>query len=110
MRALNFFEVKCQISHDFVNARVKIEAMMHAKLIQLCVLTLQEIEETVKEPVHLDLVSKCGALDGVKAVFYDGPEEIELETDGLIDMGEIFVQYLCLSINPYPRVGQSVSE
>ncbi|UNM05939.1 MAG: hypothetical protein H6925_05485 [Holosporaceae bacterium] len=107
--ALNRFEIKCQVSHDFLHSRVHIDAMLCAELVQACVLTLAEVKETLSEPVSLKLVTKCAAEDTSGRFFDDGPEEIELNADGTIDMGEIFAQYLSLSMNPYPRAGQSTS-
>lgn len=103
---LHDFEVWCQVSHNFVKGRVSVEAMLHAQLTQSCVLTLQDVEETLREPIFLELVTKCGAVNSADRFFNDEPEEIELGLDGTIDMGEVFVQYLSLSMNPYPRVGQ----
>jgi len=36
----------------------------------------------------------------------DIPETMPLKGDGSIDIGEIFVQYLSLAIDPYPRAAQ----
>lgn len=35
------------------------------------------------------------------------PEVLELEADGSIDIGEILVQYLSLSLDPYPKATRS---
>ncbi len=107
--ALSSFEIKCQVSHDFLNGRVRIDAILHAELIQSCVLTLTAVQEILCEPVSLELVAKC-TIDKMSGRFFDdGPEEIEIAADGTVDMGEIFAQYLSLAMNPYPRVGQSTS-
>lgn len=107
--ALSSFEIKCQVFHDFMNSRVRIDAMLHAELTQACVLTLAEVKEIVCEPISLELITKRMEEDATNHFFDDGPEEIELSADGTVDMGEIFAQYLSLAMNPYPKVGQCAS-
>lgn len=106
--SLDEFEVTCQISHNFVRGSILIEALLNARVVQNCVVTLSPVSETVRETVLVELVH-YGSPDEHKmeSLCDDEPETVILGPDGTIDLGEIFVQYLSLAINPYPRLSQA---
>lgn len=83
-----------------------LEADFTAKIIQNCVLTLEEVEENIKE--KFTVIFK----DNPKKDHIDDMHEVEfeLEDDDIvyledmeIDLGEYIAEYLSLSINPYPK-------
>lgn len=103
--SLEEFEVTCQISHNFVRGSISIEAVLNARVVQSCVITLLPVYETVRETVLIELLQYGSPEeDNMDSLYDDEPEKVILGPDGTIDLGEIFVQYLSLAVNPYPRL------
>ncbi len=83
-----------------------LEADFKAKIIQNCVLTLEEIEENIQEKFTI-IFKDCAKKDNIDDMH---EVEFELEDDDIVyledmevDLGEYIAEYLSLSINPYPK-------
>ena len=92
---------------------------MHAKIIQLCVVTAEPIESLIEEEVEGWFIDHeagvtsfakaqkdrvAGASKGHAEVeVMDESEDPEPAVGGQIDLGEFIVQNLSLAINPYPH-------
>ena len=100
---LKSFEVSCQMSHNFVRGSVLLEVLLSASITQSCAITLHPIDQHIRETVFIELF-RDGVLSDTTSIFDEGPEQIEVANDGSIDIGEVFVQYLSLEINPYPKI------
>ncbi len=83
-----------------------LEADLSAKINQNCVLTLEEIEENIRE--NFKIIFK----DNTKEDIIDDMHQVEFELDEddivyvedmEVDLGEYIAEYLSLSINPYPK-------
>ncbi len=70
-----------------------------ASVVQECVVTLDPVEEHMKESFHLIL--KPGPLEDQD--FEHLPEIIELPKDGMVDVGELMIQNLSLMLPPFPK-------
>lgn len=91
--------------------RVKLEGRIKAQLHQICVVTLDPFPVALDVPVKLDFAPQDDAL----AVPRRGDAEIDIEVmlneedppepilDGVIDLGAITLEFLALSLDPYPR-------
>jgi uncharacterized metal-binding protein YceD (DUF177 family) len=69
---------------------------------QVCVVTLEPMEEELEEPVDLMFSPQRAAVraEEVEVTVEDAPEPL---VDGVVDLGAIATEFLILGINPYPR-------
>jgi uncharacterized metal-binding protein YceD (DUF177 family) len=77
---------------------------LSARLVQTCVISLEEFETIVREDFTIRFVE-----NGRES------QEIDLESDdevpfqnGVLDLGEAAAQQLALSLDPYPRLPEAV--
>jgi phage gp36-like protein len=106
--AIKDFSAVCKIDNRPTLSSIKVDAILSARVVQACVVTLHEVHETVCEQVTLYLVSPKKNTKHIVDNFENNIEEIALDIDGTLDLGEILVQYLILALNPYPK-SQKVS-
>jgi hypothetical protein len=96
--------------------RVHVAGRVRARIGQICVITLDPIENNIDEPIDLmlapleqipqlaDLVDES---PDRTAGIPDSPEPIE---NGVIDLGRLATDALFLAIDPYPRKPDAVFE
>jgi uncharacterized metal-binding protein YceD (DUF177 family) len=72
---------------------------MQAEVTQTCVVTLDAFAAVVEEEIDLRFAPDAPALDDVNAPL-DAPDPI---IGGAIDLGRLVVEFLALSLDPYPR-------
>jgi Large ribosomal RNA subunit accumulation protein YceD len=94
--------------------RFQVTGLVRARVGQTCVVTLEEIENDVDEPIDLifappeqipqmaDLVDEAEETDGETP---DPPEPI---VGGIIDLGRLATDALLLGIDPHPRKPDAV--
>jgi uncharacterized metal-binding protein YceD (DUF177 family) len=97
--------------------RFHVAGKVRARIGQTCVVTLEEIENVIDEPIDLifappeqipqmaDLVDDAEESDGEETP--DPPEPI---IGGVIDLGRLATDALFLGIDPYPRKPDAVFE
>lgn len=80
---------------------VKVSGRLQARFSQECVVSLEPVDLEVDEP----LVAEFGpaAEETVISLSPGDPEPVEPLVDGRIDLGELVVQHLALTLDPYPR-------
>ncbi len=82
---------------------VHVEALVRARLIRTCVVTLEDFEETVTLPFKTTFDERAG-----RSVPVEEPADPEkdipepLGAEGL-ELGELAIQHLSLALDPYPR-------
>ncbi len=108
LKALENLKVAVQLvptSRGFINVNGHVEA----DVVQVCVVTLAPIPLHVREDISMVFMEDSSTSTSKKQV---GPEEFisvddddppELTRDGRIDLGELAVEQLVLSLDPYPR-------
>jgi hypothetical protein len=82
---------------------VAVRGEVNARVGQTCVVTLEPIENEVREAVDLLFAppaSAAGADGEVEHGKQEPPEPLE---DGTIDLGAIATEFLILGLDPYPR-------
>jgi uncharacterized metal-binding protein YceD (DUF177 family) len=109
LRALPRFEARFELARHG-RGGLHLVGTLSATVAQICVLTLEPIENEVEE--NIDLVFAPPATSIAKAtgsveVPLDGPEPV---TGGAIDLGTIATEFLILAIDPYPRKPGAVFE
>ncbi len=101
--ALNHFKVQGNIQH-LPNGLFQLTALMDAAMTQHDASTNELITQSLHEPILLMLAPSSYTLPEEDLDMDDEtPEIVLLKGDGTVDIGEIFVQYLSLAIDPYPR-------
>ncbi len=99
------FKVDCVLRQIPSTTSIEVTAHLKASLVQTCGVSLEEVADEVDEVLKLFLCPAHLLLED-STVSYDDDglcETIAIERDGTVDLGEIFLQYLSLSVNPYPR-------
>lgn len=120
-RRLNLDSIKslcvtAKITRNKVTQVININAEIEADVVQNCVVTGAPVQEYLKDEFECWYAEPSEAVSFAKAKRdrmspkereeqpmleeYDDPEQI---VDGKIDLGELAVQHLSLSLNPYPR-------
>jgi uncharacterized metal-binding protein YceD (DUF177 family) len=81
---------------------VHVSGRLEADVVQTCVVTLAAFPSHVEDSFTVDFGDAAeGHGEEIEVdVDYDPPEPIE---DGIIDIGELVVQYLALALDPHPR-------
>lgn len=101
---LKSLDVKCQIHGSSGCYPLQVSAFIKAEIIQSCVVTLRELVCKIEEPVSLAIYPADTDLSTIPDTFEEkDPEAVLLNHDGTLDVGEIFVQYLSLALDPYPK-------
>ncbi|KAA2212667.1 YceD family protein [Teichococcus oryzae] len=77
---------------------VRVRGTLEAAVVQSCVVTLEPVAQSVREPVDLRFLPR-GEEPGDDP---DGPDEIPTE-DGIMELGEALAEQLSLALDPYPR-------
>ncbi|HEU5017918.1 MAG TPA: DUF177 domain-containing protein [Pseudolabrys sp.] len=70
---------------------------------QTCVITLDPIENEVKEPIDVLFMPGAEALAPNTGAEQEGVEPPEPLIGGKVDLGALAVEFLLLGIDPYPR-------
>ena len=80
---------------------VKVTGMLEARVVQACVVSLDPVEEEINEEFDAEFGPVEEAVNLELTLEDEDPVE-PFEPQG-IDIGELVVQHLSLSLNPYPR-------
>ena len=96
--------------------RFEVTGRVRARIGQTCVVTLEEIESDIDEPI--DLVFAPPEQIPQMAALVDEAEESDEETpdppepieNGMIDLGRVATDALYLAVDPYPRKPGAVFE
>ncbi len=94
-------------------ARFRLSGRVKARLRQLCVVTLDELENDVAEDFEVDFDPNAEvSAETETEIDFDAEAEDPPEPliDGRIPVGEMVAQHLALAIDPYPRAPDAVLE
>ncbi|AQX21288.1 putative ACR [Bartonella sp. CDC_skunk] len=90
---------------------VRVKGLLQAHIIQSCVITLEPLEDIIRENINIVFVPEDSNL--VKPKISEGTGELFLDVEGSdipevfcgdkIDIGAVMEEFLELSINQYPR-------
>ncbi|MBT5073980.1 MAG: DUF177 domain-containing protein [Kordiimonadaceae bacterium] len=82
---------------------------MKAEVIQQCIMTLEDINESIDERFNVIFQIVATDEDENRSTIVDfevDDEDLELILETEIDLGGYVAEYLSLSLDPYPRKGQ----
>ncbi|AHA27776.1 hypothetical protein [Candidatus Liberibacter americanus] len=94
---------------------VRVEGTVYAKIIQVCVITLEPLTSYIEESLGCVLVPNSSKLllsnyncSGKNEFEIKGVDIIGFAEDGTIDIGFLVSDFAALAINPYPKKEGSV--
>jgi uncharacterized metal-binding protein YceD (DUF177 family) len=96
--------------------RFHVTGDVRARIGQTCVVTLEEMESDIDEPIDLifappDQIPEMAALvDEAEESDEETPDPPEPIENGIIDLGRIATDALYLAVDPYPRKPDAVFE
>ena len=96
--------------------RFRVTGHVRARVGQTCVVTLEEIENDIDEPIDLifappEQIPQMAALvDEAEASDEETPDPPEPIENGMIDLGRVATDALYLAVDPYPRKPGAVFE
>ena len=96
--------------------RFHVVGRVRARIGQTCVVTLEEIENDIDEPVDLVFVppeqmpQMAALIDEAEDSDEEIPDPPEPIENGLIDLGRVATDALFLAVDPYPRKPGAVFE
>jgi uncharacterized metal-binding protein YceD (DUF177 family) len=96
--------------------RFQVAGHVRARVGQTCVVTLEEIENDIDEPIDLifappEQIPQMAALvDEAEESDEDTPDPPEPIENGMIDLGRVATDALYLAVDPYPRKAGAVFE
>jgi uncharacterized protein len=92
---------------DRGGGRLRLAAMLHAKVTQTCVISLDPVEARIEVPVEVEflpegLIPQPGGT-AVDPGIADPGDWQEAIVDGRIDLGPILYESLATALDPYPK-------
>jgi uncharacterized metal-binding protein YceD (DUF177 family) len=96
--------------------RFHVAGQVRARIGQTCVVTLEEIENDIDEPIDLifappeQIPQMADLVDEAEETDQETPDPPEPIVDGVIDLGRLATDALFLAIDPYPRKPDAVFE
>ena len=115
--AINVLKATIQLQRNNVNKVIHIHGTIHADILQKCVVTTDPVQENIEEEFDAWFADPNSAVSFIKAkrermsreerneqAVMEEKEDPEDVIDGKIDLGELVVQHMSLSLNPYPRL------
>jgi uncharacterized metal-binding protein YceD (DUF177 family) len=96
--------------------RFHVAGQVRARIGQTCVVTLEEIENDIDEPIDLifappeQIPQMADLVDEAEETNQETPDPPEPIVDGVIDLGRLATDALFLAIDPYPRKPDAVFE
>jgi uncharacterized metal-binding protein YceD (DUF177 family) len=76
---------------------------MIAKVTQECIVSGDPVEAEIDEEIHVRLLTEHEAEARDELEIEADEDDIEVAEEGIVDLGDICVQYLALALDPYPR-------
>ena len=79
------------------------DARLRATVTQTCIVTLEPVEAVIDETIEVRLLSQSETRAQQELDIDIEEDDIEITETGIVDVGDIAVQYLALALDPYPR-------
>jgi uncharacterized metal-binding protein YceD (DUF177 family) len=98
LREVSDFQASFDVTR--CGAGLRVIGYVHAEVSQSCVVTLDPVENTIDEDIHLLFLPGSAEPQADGETVEDAPEPL---VDGRIELGAIATEFLVLGIDPYPR-------
>ncbi|MEN3973584.1 DUF177 domain-containing protein [Emcibacter sp. SYSU 3D8] len=76
---------------------------MTAALTQRCIITGDPVDAAIDEEIHVRLLTEDESDKRTEVEIDADEDDLEIAEEGIVDLGEICVQYLAIALDPYPR-------
>lgn len=96
--AIHAFSAELELREE-KSGGIRARGRLRAEVVQSCVVTLEPVTQSLDEPVDLRFLPPGADLSDDP----DGPDEIETEERGVMQLGEALAEQLSLALDPYPR-------
>lgn len=89
--------------------RVNVSGRVRARVEQTCVVSLDPVENDIDEPIVVEFAPPSQIPLSLKAVQKEEGDDAEIPdppepiVNGVIDLGQLALEFLILGIDPYPR-------
>ncbi|MEO1224277.1 MAG: DUF177 domain-containing protein [Pseudomonadota bacterium] len=105
LEAVTTFAASFVLSRAENSPIISVEGSLTSDIRQLCVVTLEPFDSAVSEAFSASFTTERPASDVGQEIFVDAASDDEPEpiSGGRIELGELAVQMLSLSLDPYPR-------
>jgi uncharacterized metal-binding protein YceD (DUF177 family) len=85
------------------------DARMTASVTQECIVSGDPVEAAIDEEIHVRLMTEDEAEARAELDLDVDEEDVEVAAAGIVDLGDICVQYLTVALDPYPRAPGAVA-
>ncbi len=113
---INNLKTLFEMQRDGINKIIHVKGRLSADVLQKCIISVEPVQESIDEEFNAWFADPNSAVSFVKAKrermskkekneqpIMEEQEDPEDIIDGKIDLGELVVQSLSLSLDPYPR-------
>jgi uncharacterized metal-binding protein YceD (DUF177 family) len=92
-------------------SRLKVEGVLHARVTQSCIVSLEPVHTVIKEAVALTFAPPSPVRGGKGRAGTETEEVIQMDVadppepvlDGTADLGMAMLEFFALALDPYPR-------
>ena len=104
IKKLQYLSASLNFAKSNRREKLQLNAYYVAKIIQICVVTLEPLTNIIHGEFSSRLVQK-DQYDSKKSFIFDfnDLDQTEIMDDGYFDAGELVSEFLSLEINPFPR-------
>jgi uncharacterized metal-binding protein YceD (DUF177 family) len=92
--------MKAQMHLVRSGSRVTVTGRLTAQVRQICVVSLDEFDSPIDEPIEILFDKNAPDPSDPAALRDDAPDPI---IGGVVDLGQVAVEFLALGLDPYPR-------
>ena len=82
---------------------IKLDGSIEADVVQSCVISLADVHDHIQARFETFFTENADDVTDDIEFSPDDDDPPEMVQNGMIDLGEVVAQYLCLEIDPYPK-------
>lgn len=101
--ALRDFRVRGRLDVVKRGRVTSFDARLTAVVTQTCIVTLEPVEAVIDDVIEVRLLSQSETKAQQELDIDIDEDDFEITETGIVDVGDIAVQYLALALDPYPR-------
>ena len=103
LEALRSLSAELRLKRQGSGPLVRLTGRFEAAVVQLCVISLEPLEQQLTEAFNQVYSLEPPAVEGDLELTLEDEDLPETVQDGSIDLGEAVVQQLAVALDPYPR-------
>lgn len=104
LRRLSGFKAKISVLRVTEGKIIKVKGDFEAEAVQSCVVSLQDVLAEIEGHFETFFTEDGKDFEEDEEMNIESDEELpDVVNNGMLDIGELTAQYLCLELEPYPR-------